>query len=549
MKLRYILLSAFCLLAAGQAEAQCVVNGTFSAATGMGETAPYEGDVKLDVHMNNAQIQPYVSIKGISHSSSEQLDDRTYIYSKSGNKYTSSSDMKSSGFDLKYGVSILFPMRNEGMLKASFGANNLRKKTTGTWQEKLLQTDGTVLSDYLWNVNMPRQNSDGFSAGASYSLGKLRLDYKFTHALQREGLDMECDGGFGGHGFNLYHRTTETTTNSHRATASYDISLGKQQTLTAGLSYLNDEAEREHVQQMGTADKETPAFSHSIQTASASLAYKYGSRWLRAMVRMEYSYTHMANDAAKKNLNDVIPQVHLEWSMSSKDVLVADYRMIVKRPDIELLDPTKLYASHSEDYGNPNLEGIHINNFSLAYRTAFGRMNFSTTAGFILVEDGFNAIWMEKDNIRLNTWGNEGVRRAVSITPQLKWTSDKGTSVTTRATLLWDKRIARAIHMEKEHWGITAELGLNQTLPCDMELSVNGRYSKGNTIDLYSHETTSLKAGASLTKLLCKRHKLTLAYDYNQNAKAIITQGAYTGSVYTRPDARNTVRLSAVFAL
>lgn len=536
---------------AQQQEQQNKVNGTINIGSGYGTTAPWEGNVRLVIPAGKARIIPFAGIKGIIHNSSEVLDDRTFVYASSKNTYTSSQMLESSGTDVMYGISALIPTSDKGKLNIHFTGSNLRQNTSGTMTDHLTNTNQNNLGGYQWTVDMPDLKQDIINAGADYTYGDFRIGYSYRHekSLNALFMDTEIYGGT----IPSYHRTTDTRWNDHKAYVAYDIKPAKGQMITFGLNYENDQVEREHIQIAHTIDgknnNENPTFKHQLQSGSASVAYRFGSRVFRAMARLEYSYTHLKNDASSKNLNDLIPIAHLDWSVGKSDTIAVDYRMIIRRPDIDRLDPTHLFAPYTEDFGNTELKGIHINNISLAYRRGGKCLDFGTTLGAIIVEDGFNAIWMEKQNVRVSTWGNEAVRRAYSIAPQLRWHSAQGTNVIARATVMWDKRIARAISMQKEHWGITAELSLNQKLPYQMSFSVNGKYSEGNMIDLYSHESRSIVAGAAFTKGFMHKHKITLSYDYQEYARAIVTQGMYTGDYFTRPGNRNTVRLSATFKI
>lgn len=527
------------------------VKGTINVGSGYGTTAPWEGNVRLVIPAGKVRITPFAGVKGIIHKSSEMLDDRTFTYASSKNTYTSTQMLESSGTNVMYGVSAFIPTSDKGKLNLTFVGSNLRQNTSGTMIDHLTNTNQNNLGGYYWTVDMPDQKKDVLNAGADYTLGDFRIGYSYRHekAISTLNMDTEIYGG----PIPSYHRNTDTRWNDHKAYVAYDIKPAKGQMITIGLNYENDQVERKHQQNVRTVDRkdinENPTFKHQLQSGSASVAYRFGNRAVRAMARLEYSYTHLKNDASSKNLNDLTPIAHVDWSVGKSDTLALDYRMIIRRPDIDRLDPTHLYGSYTEDYGIPTLEGIHINNISLAYRKGGKYVDFATTLGAIVVEDGFNAIWMEKQNIRVSFWGNEAVRRAYSIAPQLMWRAAEGTNIMARATLIWDKRIARAISMAKENWGITAELGLNQKLPYQMSFSVNGKYSEGNMIDLYSHESRSIVAGAAFTKGFMHKHKLTLSYDYQEYARAIITQGQYVGDFYTRPGNRNTVRLSATFKI
>ena len=544
--------TALCL---GSIMAQEAVHGTILAGAGLGTATPWEGDVRLSIPTSAARFAPYFSVKGITHQSSDTDDDRLFRYSKSGNLYESSQQLQSEGYDLKYGTTVLFPVG----INLMFEGQHHQQETVGQWSESVTDAQHNTLSQYQWNVTMPHLDWDQYRAGAGYNHKGFHAEYAYQYRKAKDAYQLDAIQGFGGNAIMTNDRNASTSTHNHHAKLSQSFRPGFGQQLTVGVDWVRNSIGREHLLNVSSTEKNfkaLPSFDHRYQTQSAFMEYRFAHASFKALARLEYAYTHMryegkGNDVTSDangikrswNLNDLIPQAHLEWGVRQGDTITADYRMIIKRPDIEVLDPTHIFGAYTTDYGNADLEGIHINNISLAYRIHRDCIDYTTTLGGIVVEDGFNAIWMEKDNIRISTWGNEGVRRAYSVTPRLSWQADERTTLTAQATLLWDKRIARAISMRKEHWGITAQAAVIQTLAHGCILNLHGQYSEGNTIDLYSHEGRSYGAGASLQKALAHNVSLALGYDYQEHAKAILTQGAYTGSFFNRPGSHHNVWL------
>lgn len=551
-------------LCSGNVQAQEAVHGTINAGAGVGTAAPWEGDVKLSIPTSIARISPYLNIEGISHQSSGIDDDRMYRYAKSGNIYESSQQLRSEGFDLKYGTTALIPL-SAGSINVMVEGQHHQQETSGWLDETVFDAKRNTLSLYQSNVAMPHVDWDQYRAGAGYNYQGFHLEYAYQYRNAHDTYQQDVIQGLGGNSLLTNDRDGETSVHNHHAKMSQSFRPAQGQQLTVGLDWVRNSIGKEHVLNVissGDGHKHTPRFDHRYQTQAAFVEYRYAHASFKALARLEYAFTHMryegeGNDITSDiygikrswDLNDLIPQAHLEWGIRQGDTLTADYRMIIKRPDIEVLDPTHIFGAYTTDYGNANLEGIHINNVSLAYHIHRDRIDYTTTLGGIIVEDGFNAIWMEKDNIRISTWGNEGVRRAYSVTPRLRWQAADRTTLTAQTTLLWDKRIARAISMQKEHWGISAQAAIVQVLAPGCVLNLHGQYSEGNTIDLYSHESRSFGVGTSLKKALSPSIDLTLGYDYREHAKAILTQGAYTGSYFNRPGSHHNAWLNVSYKL
>ena len=185
---------------------------------------------------------------------------------------------------------------------------------------------------------------------------------------------------------------------------------------------------------------------------------------------------------------------------------------------------------------------------ALAYSLKTKKIDFTTTVSHINVTDGFNAIWKDVENIRVYTWGNEGVRKAIDITPEVLWRATEHTKLKAAFTALWDERIAYPIDLFNPNWGFTGRAGLEQELPFDIQLNLKAIVSKGNTIDVYSHEGLNYTFGGNLERSFLKK-KLTanLGYEYKTLPVIEITQGAYTGSIDIRHHNPNTVKVALTY--
>lgn len=583
-KVRNTILSLAVALAAtfspGQLRAQDATHGNLSLEGGWGSATPWKADLRLQLPTQKIRITPFISLEGITTQGNNMKEDASYRYEHSQNLYESSSELRTSGIGVKYGTGLLAPINKDSRIDAMFEAQHRRQKTTGQWNERLISSDGDPLSLYHWNVDVPLDNLDQLRAAAGYNYKGLRLEYALLYSHSFLDYNREPLDGFGG-GTRADSRTMDTKVYNHQARLSYLFRLGKGHQLTAGLAYLRNDIDREHVMNLTQSEKNTvftPFFSHTYQTESVFAEYRFTHRKVKASARMEYGLTHMqydteASDPAcnpgqklsqkRKPMHDVIPQARVQWGASRHDTLTADYRMILKRPDADLLDPTHIYAAHTEDYGEVTLKGIHINNLSLTYYMHRKCVDYTTALGAIIVNDGFNALWMmdgfkpgeQLTNIRLTTWGNEGKRRAYSITQRLGVRPAKGTKLMAQATLLWDKRIAEAIHMQHEHWGINAQASVEQQLAARTTLDLHGLYSEGNTIDLYSYEGRSYGAGLALRHSFCKNLTGSIGYDYREYNRIVITQCAHvggravghTGYLYSRPLHPHFVKLNLTY--
>ena len=311
--------------------------------------------------------------------------------------------------------------------------------------------------------------------------------------------------------------------------------------LNVGVRYINNFINSLDGQLLDDFVYNDSEFRHRTNTVGAYAGYGLKINAIEADARVEYNYSRMN----EKNLHDVIPQARFACHLDSQNTVTASYAMRIVRPTLQYLYDDRVKGPYTLDFGNEELEGIHINRMALAYELKTKRVDFTATVAHTNVTDGFNAIWMEEGNMRISTWGNEGVRKAVEITPEVRWRPVEGTRLRAAFTALWDERIAYAINLRNPNWGFTGRAGWEQQLPLGFKLGLDAMISKGNTVDVYSHEGLNYVFGGNLERsFLNDKLTATLGYEYKKLPVIELTQGAYTGSIYVREHNPNTVNLS-----
>lgn len=527
--------------------AQTKVEGEVTLGAGYGETAPYLGDVNLKINSGKFTIMPFFNIKGITPYNSTELSDINLTYSDSRNKYSQEQELQSKGYHMEYGAGIQYLHNDHNIFKASFEGGYLNKSVSGYRTENLLNPNGGLMNGVKSFLNYPTLNSLEMKVQASYLHKTQRegeqLMLKYTYELEKEDED-KCQELTETEGFNDYslsHITGDIDIHSHEVLFDWKRPLAQHHILNMGVRYNHRYIISDDAQYLDGREWYDEVFRHRMQTAAVFAGYTLKANALDADVRVEYDYTRMQD----KNLHDVIPQARLAYHLDTQNTLVASYAMRVIRPTLPYLVDCHTVTPYTVDYGNPELEGIHVNRMALAYQLKTKKMDFTTTVAHINVTDGFNAIWFVKDNIRYSTWGNEGVRKAIEITPEVFWRASECTKLKGSFTALWDERIAYAINLRNPNWGFTGRAGLEQQLPLDIKLALNAMISKGNTVDVYSHEGLNYTFGGDLERsFLNDKLTATLGYEYKKLPVIEITQGAYTGSIYTRDHNPNTVKLA-----
>lgn len=534
------------------AHAQTKVEGEATVGAGYGETAPYMGGVNLKVNTGKFTIKPYMNIEGITPYNSAELTSTGLTYNRTGNFYTQEEEKKWKGYQLGYGTDIQFRLNDRNIFQASIDGVHSDRRFTGEREEYLFDKNGALLSSVKSLLSSPSLYRDEVNVQASY-LHKTKLKGESLLLQYNYSTDLDDNNrlqyltetaGFGPNMYTLNLITSDIFIHKHEVLFDWKRPIADGQQLNIGAKYSNNFIHSYDGQWLDDFEFSNSEFRHRTQTGGVYVGYSLKTKAIEANARVEYDYTHMQ----QKNLHDVIPLARFAYHINSQNTLIASYAMRVIRPTLQYLNDNKVKGPYTLEYGNRNLEGAHVNRMALAYALKTKKIDFTTTVSHINVTDGFNAIWMDVDNIRVYTWGNEGVRKAIDITPEMLWLATECTRLKVAFTALWDERIAYPIDLFNPNWGFTGRVGWEQQLPYDIKLDVNAMISKGNTIDVYSHEGLNYTFSGNLDRaFLGGKLTATLGYEYKRLPKIEITQGTYTGSIYTRHHNPNTVRVALTY--
>lgn len=535
---RYLFLY-FVLMLTGSLSAQTKVEGEAAIKAGIGHTTPYGANLDLKISTPRLTIKPFIGINGSTPYSTSQTESTIYQYSASGFLYNSNFNTKAKGYDLIYGTELKYDINPHNTLSAYIRGNHKDMSVEGTRTEYLGMDDDSNLS-LISSYHNPLRNADNLDVEAAYVHRTDRVGENMTvkYSYSLASLDEETHQKREAGDYILFERENDifqkAKTQMHSILFDWRRPIAKGHVLDLGVRYDDKtitSSDRQLIDQWEGLNED---FEHHTRTAAAFAAYNLNVGAVTATARVEYDYTRMQ----ERNLNDIIPMARIQWQMNPRNSLSASYGMRLIRPGINVLNPARITGSFTLDYGNAELTGTHANNVSLAYNLTGKKAKFTTTLSHIFADDGFCAIWMVKDGVRVSTWGNAGVRRAWSLTPEVRWNASPKTLVTAKATVMWDKRIAYAINMAKEHWGIDTKVAVQQVLPCDIKLGVHADYSEGNTVDLYSHYGRLFLYGLDLEHSFLQGKNLTarLSLDRKDAPKVILTQGAYTGSYRLYPE-------------
>lgn len=530
--------------------------GEIRLAGGVGAATPWEAALRYNLNTRAVRFSPFFGIKGINRQSSATVEDVDFTYTgiaplsnSADYQYLSHQELRSHGTAINYGATLGVKLTPADQLEASFKQELNHRHTLGNQREEVytpvgMFTPGQRLLFQAVPSSLDGRNDQnnievtaGYTHtfnGSSWALLGGKFDLRYSYLREKEDADplqTILPGAISHTGSDDYQLLTSGLSQKHRLQADFLVPYIAFLPAHIGAFYENRTLSSDDQQWLGSVLSLDDHFHHRYQTAGAYFKTDFSVKKVKFNVKLEYDYTRMQS----QNLNDFVPEVGALWAMNKRNTLQFNYVRRIIRPSLELLNPAVIVGPYTRRFGNPDLIGAHIDNLTLRYMLKRDKVDFTTTLQHIRANDGFCAIWTENNLQRNYTWKNVGKRRAWSVTPEVVWRPISQTTLQAKATVIWDKREAEAIHMAKEHWGITTSARLTQRLPGKFLLGLNCDYSEGNTLDLYSHAGRSINYGGSLQRELFKRFTATISYDHTDAPKTIFTQGGYLGSIHLRP--------------
>lgn len=541
---------AIFILSALTAMAQPQIHGNVGVEAGVGRSNPWETSLNLNIKDQKYDLSVSAGVVGLSPWTSASMENLDYTYLSTGNHYTSAFNTRKSGTEEFLKSKFNYRLTANDQLSLSLDATHSRMDIRGNRME-MVTTGGGLKSMVQTSMLMPSLTESEIKAGGEYvhrfsvPMHSMRVMYNYSLSRGDEDELISVENSLGFKDFTENRIKGQNYDRKQSAGVEYDFDQTKNDTrqhAAAGVRYDNRQIHAHNWQWMeyfpldgdgnplNTLAKSEmeETFQHDTHVGAVYGLYNVKYKILDASARLEYDYT----DLNGKHLNDIVANVRAQLNLRNGNSLTGMYVRNIVRPGLSYLNPAHIKRAFTEDYGNEDLEGVHINNLSLSYDKKWKKGSLGIRAYHIFVDDGFNAIWLEKNDKRISFWGNEGVRRAYGLKPTFTYRPAEGSTISGGAEVLWDKRVADAIHATKKHLGVSANIAYDQRFAKYYTLNAHFDYSKGNTVDLYSHLGQMMRYGMKLERTFLNDKLLTgVSFDIYDDPEIILTQVSYTGSV------------------
>ena len=522
-----------------------MLTGEAAIRGGYGHTDPYRANLKFNAASRTIDFKSYAGVIGITPYSSRMTEAELYTFTgamplseNAGNVYRSTLYTEASGVVPHYGFSLGYKPGGSHRFTLGFDGQNTSSRENGTLEEDLL-AEGSEPVKTHWSLDSPILNENFYNLNAGYEYAISEKDmfmakYSFRHngdevEKQLDAISLE---GYGAFSESLLKKSELTF--HHNLNLSYVHHFGYGD-LKAAARYENRLARSKDHQWLDNALTLNDIFTHRYWTGALMASYDcLPVSSLRLYAEFEYAYTSMNG----RNIHDFLPRAMIEWHPAAEALLSLRYDKLLVRPSLNYLNPAEVREPLAIRSGNGDIVGMHLHKVSFDFGWKFPSLSAHLNASYLYTKDGFNAIWMERGNIRIYKWGNEGVRHAVSITPSLKIKASGTTDINAGVSALWDKRIAESVSLSNDNWGVAAHVDLNQRLPAGFRLNVHGDISYGSTLDLYRRADLAYNFGGRIERSFGKHFEAAIDACCLRIADDIIIQGAYSGHLLRRPGDR-----------
>ena len=361
-------------------------------------------------------------------------------------------------------------MKNKGTALTLMSGYGNDFSFDGTTDMKNSRSSFSGSLDYQHFFNKEHTHSLGLTYQLDYSPATTEMTYNF--GTSSEFIDLT----------NRYSDNDDKTTN-HIFQLDYTMPLGAGQTLSLGSKL-----------QFHDATSDAKYYLKDVYDPSSSSEYEYQSSILagygeyagnfnkigiKAGLRYEHTWQdvayHLGNgDNFKKNYGSLVPTASLQYNLGMGSNLGLTYNMRISRPGITYLNP---YVDKTDPialtYGNPELDVEKNHNISLVYNMFTAKLIVNLNLHHNFVDNAISQYsFYDSNNLLNNTYGNVVKRHQTGLSGYVNYLLTKDTRLFFNGGLNYTDLRSDALAQSNNGWTVNAMVGLQQTLPWDLKLSL-----------------------------------------------------------------------------
>lgn len=414
--------------------------------------------------------------------------------SADGSKMTNSTKGKTAIPFMMGNISLGYELDSMSNIGASLGMTGFSMDNSGHTTNTF--SGGLYGSGFSYGNDMVMNNGNkSFNGSVDYQrfLNKARtsnvtLSYLFNTSPETNENRRVYDALPSGIPFPLKNLYSEANTRGteHTLQADYTTPVAKDQTLNAGMKYINrrNTSDSKFYDLVGDEQiynkKNSVDYKNTQSILAAYIEYslKYGKFGAKMGARYEYTWEKVnfivgPGSDFKKQYGNLVPSASFTYNITPTINIGINYAMRISRPGITYLNP---YIDRSNatmlTYGNPDLSVETSHNVSLVFNAFTPKFMVNLTIGENFADNQIEQFSFMDNGILNTTYGNIVRNRWTNVSSFMNY------AVTPKTRLIFnggfDYGDMRASMLGEKHYGWQAMgfLGLQQTLPLDIKWSV-----------------------------------------------------------------------------
>lgn len=291
-------------------------------------------------------------------------------------------------------------------------------------------------------------------------------------------------------GMDLTDRKSDGYSNSisHIFQADFSTPMGRVGTFGVGAKFQlrnNLSQQKDYIQSNGGfVVNEDGSLDYSagnkIAAAYAEYSLRAGKIGLNAGMRYEHTWVDMkykdiSDRDFVKDYGNLVPAASLQWSINEKNNIGLSYNMRISRPGITYLNP---YIDKTDPttlkYGNYELKTEETHNTSVVYNLSLRKLSLNLTLRHSITPEGISSYsFFDDNNLMHTTYGNIVRNNTVGLNTFVMYSPWNKTRIMINGGIDHADLKSKELNASKKGWLYTATIGVQQTLPLDIRLSVN----------------------------------------------------------------------------
>ena len=432
-------------------------------------------------------------------------------------------------------ISLGYELDSMSNIGASIGLMDYSVKTTG--HPITTFSGGKFGSGFSYGNDMMSLNkSTSFNGNVDYQrflnserTSNITLSYLFTTApaaTESRNIYDPLPAGIPLKLNNLYS-DADTRGTEHTFQTDYTTPLSKNQTLNAGAKFIgrrniSDSKFYNIIDGKEVFDTNNSVNYKNKQSILASyIEYKLtlGKFSAKAGTRYEHTWENVEfilgkGDNFKKNYGNLVPSASFTYNIGAAVNIGVNYSMRILRPGISFLNP---YIDRSTptvlSYGNPNLDVEESHNVSLVFNAFTPKFMINLTLGEAFANNQIEQYsFMDANGILNTTYGNIVRSRWTNFSTFINYSITPNTRIYLNGGFDYGDMRSDKLNQKKHAWQAMAFIGLQQTLPWNVKMSINtGGMTKRHT--LQGHGSSFNMINIALAKDFFKE-KLNVSVNY-----------------------------------